>query len=146
MPILADRPATSEPSSATRGPRGHRGDHREAVLQESKPHPLRDPLRHEEIQSRREAGPAIVLVIALQFMLALVSRQRHRKLWDFVWLISRTRAVLLAFGGDRVHVSAICRTNGADCSRRVAASESGSNNGARGDPMSVSRLRRYWLH
>ena len=50
-----------------------------------------DPLREEEIESRWEAAPAVALVIALQLVLALVSRARQWKLWDFpwwVWLIS----------------------------------------------------------
>jgi hypothetical protein len=50
-----------------------------------------DPLREEEIESRWEAAPAVALVIALQLLLALVSRAKGWKLWDlpwWVWLIS----------------------------------------------------------
>ncbi len=51
----------------------------------------RDPLREEEIESRWEAAPAVALVIALQLLLALVSRAQDWKLWGlpwWVWLIS----------------------------------------------------------
>jgi len=44
-----------------------------------------------EIESRWEAAPAVVLVIALQALLALVSRQKGWKLWGlpwWVWLVS----------------------------------------------------------
>jgi hypothetical protein len=51
----------------------------------------RDRLRGEEIESRWEAAPAVGVVIALQLLLAIVSRARHWKLsglqW-WVWLIS----------------------------------------------------------
>jgi uncharacterized membrane protein len=45
----------------------------------------------EEVESRWEAAPAVVAVIALQLLLALVSLQRHWKLWGlpwWVWLIA----------------------------------------------------------
>jgi uncharacterized membrane protein len=45
----------------------------------------------EEVESRWEAAPAVVAVIALQLVLALVSLQRHWKLWGlpwWVWLIA----------------------------------------------------------
>ena len=47
----------------------------------------RDPLREEEIESRWEAAPAIVIVIAMQVLLALVSRQEHWKLWVMPWWV-----------------------------------------------------------
>jgi hypothetical protein len=46
-----------------------------------------EPLREEEIESRWEAAPAIVLVIAFQALLALVSRSQEWKLWDFAWWV-----------------------------------------------------------
>ncbi len=52
---------------------------------------MRNPDREEEVESRWEAAPAVVLVIAFQLVLASVSRERHWKLWDlpwWVWLIS----------------------------------------------------------
>lgn len=48
-------------------------------------------LREEEVESRWEAAPAVVAVIALQLLLALVSLERHWKLWSlpwWVWLIA----------------------------------------------------------
>jgi hypothetical protein len=45
----------------------------------------------EEVESRWEAAPAVVAVIALQLVLALVSMERHWKLWGlpwWVWLIA----------------------------------------------------------
>jgi uncharacterized membrane protein len=45
----------------------------------------------EEVESRWEAAPAVVAVIALQLALAMVSLQRHWKLWGlpwWVWLIA----------------------------------------------------------
>jgi hypothetical protein len=58
-----------------------------------------DPLQEEQLESRWEAAPAIVMVIALQILLALVSRARDWTLaglpW-WVWLISvGPEAVLL---------------------------------------------------
>lgn len=58
----------------------------------------RDPLREEEIESRWEAAPAVVTVIAMQVLLALVSRNQHWKLWVFpwwVWLMPAAPEVLL---------------------------------------------------
>lgn len=58
----------------------------------------RDALREEEIESRWEAAPAVALVIAMQLLLALVSRNQHWKLWIFpwwVWLIPIAPEVLL---------------------------------------------------
>ena len=46
-----------------------------------------DPLRTEEIESRWEAAPAVAAVIALQFVLALVSRAEHWKLWTLPWWV-----------------------------------------------------------
>jgi hypothetical protein len=45
----------------------------------------------EEVESRWEAAPAVVVVIALQLVLAMVSMERHWKLWGlpwWVWLIA----------------------------------------------------------
>ena len=44
-------------------------------------------LREEELEARWEAAPAIVLVIASQLLLALVSRSQHWKLWDLPWWV-----------------------------------------------------------
>jgi hypothetical protein len=50
-----------------------------------------DPIRQEEVESRWEAAPAVLVVAALQLLLALVSRNQHWKLaglpW-WVWLVS----------------------------------------------------------
>ena len=48
---------------------------------------MSDPLREEERESRWEAAPAVALVIALQVLLALVSRNQHWKLWDLPWWV-----------------------------------------------------------
>lgn len=51
----------------------------------------RDAIQQEEVESRWEAGPAVLIVAALQLLLALVSRNQHWKLWGFswwVWLVS----------------------------------------------------------
>lgn len=58
----------------------------------------RDPLREEEIESRWEAAPAVALVIAVQVLLASVSRDQHWKLWIFdwwAWLIPAVPEMLL---------------------------------------------------
>jgi hypothetical protein len=47
----------------------------------------RDPLREEEIESRWEAAPAVAVVIAMQVLLAIVSRDQHWKLWLFSWWV-----------------------------------------------------------
>jgi hypothetical protein len=65
-----------------------------------------EPLREEEIESRWEAAPAVVVVIALQILLALVSEEKGWKLWDFawwVWLIPVVPevALLVALAWDR---------------------------------------------
>jgi uncharacterized membrane protein len=57
-----------------------------------------DPLRKEELESRWEAAPAVALVIAMQLLLALVSRNQHWTLWVFpwwVWLIPVVPELLL---------------------------------------------------
>jgi uncharacterized membrane protein len=57
-----------------------------------------DQLREEERESRYEAAPAILVVIAMQLLLALVSRDQHWMLWVFpwwVWLIPVVAEVLL---------------------------------------------------
>lgn len=41
----------------------------------------------EALESRWEAAPAVVAVIALQLTLALVSLQRHWKLWGLPWWV-----------------------------------------------------------
>ena len=41
----------------------------------------------EEVESRWEAAPAVVLVIALQLLLAMVSEQEGWKLWGLPWWI-----------------------------------------------------------
>jgi hypothetical protein len=48
---------------------------------------VRDTLREEEIESRWEAAPAVALVIAMQLLLALVSRSQDWKLWVFPWWV-----------------------------------------------------------
>lgn len=47
----------------------------------------RDPLRAEEFESRWEAAPAVLLAIALQITLSLVSRQQHWLLWGLPWWV-----------------------------------------------------------
>jgi hypothetical protein len=57
-----------------------------------------DALREEELESRWEAAPAVALVIAMQLLLALVSRNQHWTLWIFpwwVWLIPVVPELLL---------------------------------------------------
>jgi hypothetical protein len=46
-----------------------------------------DPLREEAIESRWEAAPAVALVIALQLLLALVSRAEDWVVWEFSWWV-----------------------------------------------------------
>jgi hypothetical protein len=65
-----------------------------------------EPLREEEIESRWEAAPAVVVVIAFQILLAVLSQRQGWKLWDFpwwVWLIPVVPevALLLALAWDR---------------------------------------------
>ncbi len=44
-------------------------------------------LREEEIESRWEAAPAVGVVIGMQVLLALVSRNQDWKLWIFPWWV-----------------------------------------------------------
>jgi hypothetical protein len=44
-------------------------------------------LREEERESRWEAAPAVAAIVALQILLALVSRAESWKLWDFSWWV-----------------------------------------------------------
>ncbi len=44
-------------------------------------------LREEEIESRWEAAPAVGIVIGVQVLLALVSRNQDWKLWVFSWWV-----------------------------------------------------------
>jgi hypothetical protein len=65
-----------------------------------------EPLREEEIESRWEAAPAVVVVIAFQILLAVLSQRQGWKLWDFpwwVWLIPVVPevALLMALAWDR---------------------------------------------
>src|SRR5262245_38483393 len=46
-----------------------------------------DALREEEVESRWEAAPAVALVIAMQLLLAIVSRDQDWKLWVFPWWV-----------------------------------------------------------
>jgi hypothetical protein len=46
-----------------------------------------DPLREEERESRWEAAPAVAVVIALQILLAVVSKAKSWQLWDFSWWV-----------------------------------------------------------
>ena len=47
----------------------------------------RDLMREEEFESRWEAAPAVAVVIAMQLLLALVSRGEHWTLWVFPWWV-----------------------------------------------------------
>ena len=47
----------------------------------------RDALREEEVESRWEAAPAVALVIAMQLVLAFVSRNQDWTLWVFPWWV-----------------------------------------------------------
>jgi hypothetical protein len=58
-------------------------------------------VREEQVESRWEAAPAVALVIVFQLGLALLSRERGWKLWEFpwwAWLISTVPAVFLLGG------------------------------------------------
>ena len=46
-----------------------------------------DTLHEEEVESRWEAAPAIALVIGVQLLLALVSRQEGWTLWELSWWV-----------------------------------------------------------
>jgi hypothetical protein len=52
-----------------------------------------DPLREEERESRWEAAPAVAVVIALQVLLAVVSRTQSWTLWNFTWWVWLVPAV-----------------------------------------------------
>jgi hypothetical protein len=65
-----------------------------------------DPLREEELESRWEAAPAVAVVIALQIVLAVISKAKSWQLWDFswwVWLVpvGFEAALLVALAWDR---------------------------------------------
>jgi uncharacterized membrane protein len=45
----------------------------------------RDDFREAELESRWEAGPALVLVIGLQLLLAIVSQQKGWRQWGLPW-------------------------------------------------------------
>jgi len=58
----------------------------------------RQGIREEEFESRWEAGSAVVLVIAMQLLLAIVSQTQHWGLWNlpwWVWLIPIVPEVVL---------------------------------------------------
>lgn len=66
----------------------------------------RSEVQEEALESRWEAAPAVGLVIVLQLGLALVSRERGWKLWEFpwwAWLITTVPALILlaALATDR---------------------------------------------
>ena len=44
-------------------------------------------LREEEFESSWEAAPAILVVIAFQLLLAIISRTQHWTLWDLPWWV-----------------------------------------------------------
>jgi hypothetical protein len=46
-----------------------------------------DGLHEEEVESSWEAAPAVVVVIAGQLLLAIVSRAQHWRLWDLPWWV-----------------------------------------------------------
>jgi hypothetical protein len=56
----------------------------------------------EEVESRWEAAPAVVLVIGLQLALALVSLERHWRLWGLSWWVW-----ILAVGPETVLLAAL---------------------------------------
>jgi hypothetical protein len=65
-----------------------------------------DPLREEERESRWEAGPAVLVVITLQVLLAGISRAQSWTLWDFSWWVWLVPAIpelilLVALGWER---------------------------------------------
>jgi uncharacterized membrane protein len=60
----------------------------------------RQTLSEETVESRWEAAPAVLAVIALQLVLALVSLERHWKLWKlpwWVWIIAVVPETILLF-------------------------------------------------
>ena len=54
---------------------------------------MRTPLGEEEFESRWEAAPAVLLVIAGQVVLAMVSRSQDWTLWHFPWWVWLVPAV-----------------------------------------------------
>jgi hypothetical protein len=46
-----------------------------------------DAVRQEELESRWEAAPAVVVVIAMQLLLATVSRSQDWAMWRFPWWV-----------------------------------------------------------
>ncbi|HUK95315.1 MAG TPA: hypothetical protein VLU96_09695 [Gaiellaceae bacterium] len=48
---------------------------------------MADALHEEEVESRWEAAPAVVVVIAFQLLLGLVSRSEDWKLWGLPWWV-----------------------------------------------------------
>ena len=44
-------------------------------------------VHEEEVESRWEAAPAVLVVVGLQILLAMVSRQGHWRLWRLPWWI-----------------------------------------------------------
>ncbi|HEY8647725.1 MAG TPA: hypothetical protein VIL77_17790 [Gaiellaceae bacterium] len=56
----------------------------------------------EEVESRWEAAPAVVVVIALQLVLALVSLERGWKLWGLPWWVW-----LIAVGPETILLGAL---------------------------------------
>src|SRR5207247_6627421 len=54
---------------------------------------VRDALREEEFESRWEAAPAVLLVIAGQVVLAVVSKTQDWKLWHLPWWVWLVPAV-----------------------------------------------------
>jgi uncharacterized membrane protein len=54
---------------------------------------VRDPLREEAFESRWEAAPAVAFIIAMQLLLAFVSRSQNWLLWHFHWWVWLTPAV-----------------------------------------------------
>ncbi len=59
---------------------------------------MADAIREEEVESRWEAAPAVVVVIVFQLLLAFVSQSQDWKLWGlpwWVWLIPIVPEVIL---------------------------------------------------
>ena len=48
---------------------------------------MADAIREEELESRWEAAPAVVVVIAFQLLLAVVSHSQDWKLWGLPWWV-----------------------------------------------------------
>src|SRR6476661_148999 len=95
-PVRPAAPAARAPRTFPTGRRRPPGDHRA----QSVPNGARlrcqivadteapiAGLREEEIESRWEAAPAVGIVIAMQLVLALVSRNQVWQLWVFPWWV-----------------------------------------------------------